>query len=220
MTSPSAGSRTVKVNPTRRVKSSAWRRRSERFSSSVMPPGGGHLLSVKPGVERTCSMLEVQAAWSASLCCGPSGSRRSSSVTSEVGATKSAGTKSSVLMAGTVPGEITTCTPVVPCRVDAARPTLLSSRRGGVRVDPVIGLDHEEALVLTHPVLIDQQSRPSRRERRGERRRLKQLDALSARLAELHAIDALLEQSRDVVNAGWIQGAWFSVASASGQRAV
>ena len=74
--------------------------------------------------------------------------------------------------------------------------------------------------MLTHPVLIDQQSRPSRRERRGERRRLKQLDALSARLAELHAIDALLEQSRDVVNAGWIQGAWFSVASASGQRAV
>jgi hypothetical protein len=63
-------------------------------------------------------------------------------------------------------------------------------------------------------------TRPSRRERRAERRRLKHLDALSVQLAELHAIRALLEQAVDVVSAGWVQGAWFSVATASGTRAV
>ena len=63
-------------------------------------------------------------------------------------------------------------------------------------------------------------SHPGRRERRAERRRLRHLDALSARLAELHAIRALLEQTDEVVNAGWVQGAWFTVAGASGERAV
>ena len=32
-----------------------------------------------------CSMLDVHAAWSASLCCGPSGSSRKRSVTRDVG---------------------------------------------------------------------------------------------------------------------------------------
>ena len=61
---------------------------------------------------------------------------------------------------------------------------------------------------------------PGRREQRAERRRLRRLDVLSARLAELHAIRALLEQADVVVNAGWVQGAWFTVASASGNRVV
>ncbi len=61
---------------------------------------------------------------------------------------------------------------------------------------------------------------PGRREQRAERRRLRRLDVLSARLAELHAIRALLEQADVVVNAGWVQGAWFTVASTSGNRVV
>jgi hypothetical protein len=63
-------------------------------------------------------------------------------------------------------------------------------------------------------------TRAARRERRAERRRLKHHDALSRQLAELHAIRALLEQTAAVVSAGWVQGAWFTVASASGKRTV
>lgn len=66
----------------------------------------------------------------------------------------------------------------------------------------------------------DQVTRPSPRQRRAERRRLKQHDALSGRLAELHAIRALLGQAADVVSAGWVQGAWFAVATAGGKRTV
>ena len=72
----------------------------------------------------------------------------------------------------------------------------------------------------TDVVLLDQTSRPTRRERRAERRRLRRLDALSVRLAELHTIRALLEQSVKVVDAGWVQGAWFTVAGASGPHVV
>ena len=75
--------------------------------------------------------------------------------------------------------------------------------------------------MLTDDVLPDQAlARPSRRERRAERRRLRHLDALSARLAELHAIGALLERAASVVDAGWVKGAWFTVATASGNRPV
>ena len=74
--------------------------------------------------------------------------------------------------------------------------------------------------MLTEVAPLAQLSRPGRRERRAERRRLRNLDALSARLAELHAIRALLEQTCEVVDAGWVQGAWFTVATASGERAV
>ena len=72
----------------------------------------------------------------------------------------------------------------------------------------------------TDVVLLDQMSHPTRRERRAERRRLRRLDALSARLAELHTIRALLEQAAKVVDAGWVKGAWFTVAGASGPRVV
>ena len=75
--------------------------------------------------------------------------------------------------------------------------------------------------MLTDQVLLHRvPSRPSRRERRAERRRLKNLDALSARLAELHAIRALLEQSASVIDRGWVKGAWFTVDTANGPRAV
>jgi hypothetical protein len=66
----------------------------------------------------------------------------------------------------------------------------------------------------------DQLIRPSRRERRLERRRLKRQDALSGQLAELHAIRALLEEAAEVVRGGWVQHAWFTVAADGGGRAV
>jgi hypothetical protein len=66
----------------------------------------------------------------------------------------------------------------------------------------------------------DSLTRPARSERKAERRRLKQHDALSRQLAELHAIRTLLGQAADVVRAGWVQGAWFTVATADGKRAV
>jgi hypothetical protein len=66
----------------------------------------------------------------------------------------------------------------------------------------------------------DSLTRPARSERKAERRRLKRHDALSRQLAELHAIRALLGQAADVVRAGWVQGAWFTVATADGKRAV
>lgn len=61
-------------------------------------------------------------------------------------------------------------------------------------------------------------TRPTRRERRAERRRLKRLDALSAQLADLHAIGELLDHAAGVVSAGWVQGAWFTVATPRGPR--
>jgi hypothetical protein len=77
-----------------------------------------------------------------------------------------------------------------------------------------------EELVSTLIAPFDQLMRPGRRERQAERRRLNRHDALSGRLAELHAIGGLLEQAAEVVGAGWIQGAWFTVATAGGKRAV
>jgi hypothetical protein len=65
-----------------------------------------------------------------------------------------------------------------------------------------------------------QRIRPGRHERRAERRRLKHMDTLSRRLAELHAIRDLLEGAADVVSSGWIQGAWFTLASAAGKQHV
>lgn len=62
--------------------------------------------------------------------------------------------------------------------------------------------------------------REGRAQRREQRRRLKQHDVLSSRLAELHAIQALLERAAEVVGAGWVQGAWFTVATAGGTRAI
>jgi hypothetical protein len=67
---------------------------------------------------------------------------------------------------------------------------------------------------------LDLLKRPSRRERRAQRRRLKRHDVLACRVAELHAIGALLDQAADVVRHGWVQGAWFTVGTNDGDRAV
>ena len=53
---------------------------------------------------------------------------------------------------------------------------------------------------------------------RGERRRLARCDAVAARLAELHAIGDLLSEAAAVVASGWIQNAWFAVATPRGER--
>lgn len=66
----------------------------------------------------------------------------------------------------------------------------------------------------------DRLSRPGRHERRAERRRLQRQDELSGHLAELQAISALLERAVEVVGVGWVQGAWFTVATAGGRRTV
>jgi hypothetical protein len=65
-----------------------------------------------------------------------------------------------------------------------------------------------------------QPPRPTWRERRAERKRLKRLDALAAQLAELPRIVALLERAADVVRGGWVQGAWFAVAAPGGRASV
>ena len=68
-------------------------------------------------------------------------------------------------------------------------------------------------------------ARPSTRARtraelKEQRRRLRRQDRLSAQLAELAAMDALLDRAASVVGAGWVQGAWFTVATSKGPRAV
>ena len=52
---------------------------------------------------------------------------------------------------------------------------------------------------------------PGRRERRAARVQARRVDALSAQLAQLHAIRGLLEQATETVLRGWVQGAWFAV---------
>lgn len=72
----------------------------------------------------------------------------------------------------------------------------------------------------------DRPTRPTRsirwrrRDQRAERRRLRRQDALSARLAELHAIGALLASASEIVAGGWVQGAWFRVDTPGGPRVV
>jgi hypothetical protein len=60
--------------------------------------------------------------------------------------------------------------------------------------------------------------RLQRRDRRAERRRLRRVDRLSARLAEQHEISAVLDRAAELVERGWLQGAWFAVATARGER--
>src|SRR4051812_41214130 len=58
----------------------------------------------------------------------------------------------------------------------------------------------------------------ARRERRRLRRALRAQDWVSARLAELFKIDALLEEAVRVVERGWMQHAWFTYVDTSGKR--
>ena len=55
---------------------------------------------------------------------------------------------------------------------------------------------------------------------KAERRRLDRCDTLSSRLAELHAIREVLTEAAEVVSHGWVQGAWFTVATPVRQVAV
>lgn len=50
-----------------------------------------------------------------------------------------------------------------------------------------------------------------------ERRRLARRDVLSARLAELHGIRALLTRAETLVSTGWVQHGWFTVADELGR---
>src|SRR5216110_2732117 len=59
--------------------------------------------------------------------------------------------------------------------------------------------------------------RPARADRRAERRRLARCDALSSRLAELHAIGDVLARAAETVSHGWVQGGWFSVDTPTGE---
>jgi hypothetical protein len=59
---------------------------------------------------------------------------------------------------------------------------------------------------------------PARPLTRAERRRLTRCDAVSARLAELHAIRDLLSDATEVLGHGWVQNAWFAVATPRGAR--
>jgi hypothetical protein len=67
---------------------------------------------------------------------------------------------------------------------------------------------------------VDRLIHPDPSLRRAERIRLKRLDAMSARLAELHAVQDLLARAADVVGHGWIQDAWFEVTTDDGPRQV
>jgi hypothetical protein len=62
--------------------------------------------------------------------------------------------------------------------------------------------------------------RQSRRERRRLRRALRAQDRLSARLAELHSIEALLGEAAHVVERGWMQHGWFAYVDPSGVRRI
>lgn len=55
-----------------------------------------------------------------------------------------------------------------------------------------------------------------RADRRADRRRLARCDTVSARLAELHAIGSVLGDAAALVGHGWVQNAWFRVASLRG----
>ena len=84
------------MKPARAAKSRAWRSRSARFSSSDMPSAGGQSWPRKPGVARMWAMLALHAAWSETLCSGPSATSRKAGAVSPAGTAKLSGTKGSV----------------------------------------------------------------------------------------------------------------------------
>jgi hypothetical protein len=61
---------------------------------------------------------------------------------------------------------------------------------------------------------------PGRRDRKRLRRALHDQDRASARLAELHCIDALLAEAVRSIEKGWMQHGWFTYVPASGERRV
>jgi hypothetical protein len=59
-----------------------------------------------------------------------------------------------------------------------------------------------------------------RRDRKRLQRALRDQDRISARLAELHSIAALLADAIELAQVGWIQHGWFAYADPSGKRRV
>jgi hypothetical protein len=59
-------------------------------------------------------------------------------------------------------------------------------------------------------------NRPSRHERKGLRRELRDRDRIGAKLAELHAIDSLLADATHIIERGWLQHGWFTYDDPSG----
>jgi hypothetical protein len=59
---------------------------------------------------------------------------------------------------------------------------------------------------------------PSAPRSRGEHQLRPRRDAVGVRLAELDAIAGLLSEAADVVCSGWVQNAWFAVATPQGER--
>jgi hypothetical protein len=57
-----------------------------------------------------------------------------------------------------------------------------------------------------------------RRDRRRQRRALRDRDRASAKLAELFRIDALLAEAAHVIERGWLQNGWFTYVDGSGSR--
>lgn len=72
-------------------------------------------------------------------------------------------------------------------------------------------LDQRDALPTEHL---------SRRDRRRQRRALRDQDRLGAKLAELHCIDALLAEAAHFVERGWMQHGWFAYVHPSGDRRI
>ncbi len=68
--------------------------------------------------------------------------------------------------------------------------------------------------------LMTRPTSPARHDQRAERRRLARCDALSSRLAELRAMGELLSEAAELVERGWVQGAWFTVGTPRGEVAV
>lgn len=62
--------------------------------------------------------------------------------------------------------------------------------------------------------------RQDRRERKRARRALRDQDRLSAKLAELACIDALLADAARVIERGWMQHGWFAYIDQSGERRI
>src|SRR3954453_11384289 len=54
------------------------------------------------------------------------------------------------------------------------------------------------------------------RDRKSLRRELREQDRVSAKLAELHAIDELLADASHVIERGWLQHGWFAYDDPSG----
>jgi hypothetical protein len=74
------------------------------------------------------------------------------------------------------------------------------------------------------PLLDQRPARASGHLRRSDRKRLRRAlrdqDRRSAKLAELHRIDALLAEATHLVEKGWMQHGWFAYVAPSGERRI